>query len=53
MLEINYKKADIKEVEKYFSLMSTSKNDKKVNMEGTVRELKKLGFKQKSNMTDE
>lgn len=27
--------------------MATSKKGKKVNMEGTVRELKKLGFKQK------
>ncbi|MDO0994160.1 DUF1307 domain-containing protein [Staphylococcus borealis] len=52
-IDINYKKADIKAVKNHFSLMSTSKNDKKVNMEGTVRELKKLGFKQKSNMTDE
>lgn len=52
-IDINYKKTDIKAVKNHFSLMSTSKNDKKVNMEGTVRELKKLGFKQKSNMTDE
>lgn len=52
-IDINYKKADIKAVKNHFSLMSTSKHDKKVNMEGTVRELKKLGFKQKSNMTDE
>lgn len=52
-IDINYKKANIKEVEKHFSLMATSKKGKKVNMEGTVRELKKLGFKQKSNMTDE
>lgn len=27
--------------------MATSKKRQKVNMEGTVRELKKLGFKQK------
>lgn len=52
-IDINYKKTDIEAVKNHFSLMSTSKNDKKVNMEGTVRELKKLGFKQKSNMTDE
>nr|WP_316051927.1 DUF1307 domain-containing protein [Staphylococcus haemolyticus] len=52
-IDINYKKANIKEIEKHFSLMATSKKGKKVNMEGSVRELKKLGFKQKSNMTDE
>ena len=52
-IDINYKKADIKKVEKYFSSISTSDDDKKVNMDGTVNELKKLGFKQKSNMTDD
>ena len=45
-IDINYKKQTSKK-SKHFSLMATSKKGKKVNMEGTVRELKKLGFKQK------
>ncbi|MGZ2418041.1 uncharacterized lipoprotein YehR (DUF1307 family) [Staphylococcus caledonicus] len=52
-IDIDYTKGDIKEIKQYFSLALTSKNDKKVNMEGTVRQLKRMGFTQKSNMTDD
>ncbi|MCI2774798.1 DUF1307 domain-containing protein [Staphylococcus petrasii] len=52
-VEIDYKKADLKKIGKQLPYATLSKNGKKVNMEGSVRYLKHLGFKQKSNMTED
>ena len=46
-------KANLKDVSRYFALAHYSKNYKKVTMDGTVKELKKIGFKKKSNMNEE
>ncbi|MCI2890515.1 DUF1307 domain-containing protein [Staphylococcus hominis] len=52
-IDIDYNKANLKDVSRYFALAHYSKNYKKVTMDGTVKELKKIGFKKKSNMNEE
>lgn len=52
-VDIDYKKANLKDISRYFTLAHYSKNYKKVTMEGTVKDLKKIGFKKKSNMNEE
>lgn len=52
-IDIDYNKANLKNVSRYFALAHYSKNYKKVTMDGTVKELKKIGFQKKSNMNEE
>ncbi|MGW9856228.1 uncharacterized lipoprotein YehR (DUF1307 family) [Staphylococcus hominis] len=52
-IDIDYKKANLKDISRYFTLAHYSKDYKKVTMEGTVKDLKKYGFKKKSNMNEE
>ena len=52
-IDIDYNKANLKDVSRYFTLAHYSKNYKKVTMDGTVKELKKIGFQKKSNMKEE
>ncbi|WP_425524425.1 DUF1307 domain-containing protein [Staphylococcus hominis] len=52
-IDIDYNKANLKDVSRYFALAHYSKNYKKVTMDGTVKELKKIGFQKKSNMNEE
>ena len=50
-VDIDYNKADIQKIKRNFDLFSYDKNNHKVNMENSVKYLKKLGFEEKSKMT--
>ena len=47
-IDIDYNKANLKDVSRYFALAHYSKNYKKVTMDGTVKELKKLDSRKKA-----